>query len=134
MKKITLTVDPIIITKDRKVVLVRRKFYPFKDYWVIPGGKLEHGEILEHACVREAKEETGLKVKITKLVGVYSDPRRDPRGHYVSVAFLCKPIGGRIRKKTRETKEVRKFSPEEVKRLKLGFDHRKILKDSRFLA
>jgi 8-oxo-dGTP diphosphatase len=132
MKKITLTVDPIIVTKDGKVILVRRVFDPYKDHWAFPGGIVEYGETVENAARREAKEETGLDVQIEKLIGVYSDPRRDPRGHFVSVCFLCKPVGGELRT-SEETKEVKAFSKEELKSIKLAFDHGKILKDIGFI-
>jgi len=131
-RAITLTVDPIIITNEGRVILVKRVFDPYKDHWAIPGGIVEYGETVENAVVREVKEETGLDIKIEKLIGVYSDPRRDPRGHFVSVCFLCKPVGGSLRT-SKETKEVKAFSKEEVKSLKLAFDHEKILKDTGFI-
>ena len=125
-----LTVDAVILTKDGKVVLVRRKFEPFAGSYALPGGFVECGETVEAACVREAWEETGLKVEIVRLVGVYSDPKRDPRGHTASVAFLCRPAGGKLVESTDETKDVKAFSKSETKKLKLAFDHRKILKDA----
>jgi 8-oxo-dGTP diphosphatase len=129
-KTITLTVDPIILTNDG-VVLVKRSFDPYKDHWALPGGIVEYGETVEVAAVREAKEETGLDIKIEKLAGVYSDPNRDPRGHFVSVCFLCVPVGGALTTSV-ETKEVKIFSKEEIKSIKLAFDHQKILKDVGF--
>jgi 8-oxo-dGTP diphosphatase len=132
MKKITLTADPIIITQDKKIILVKRVFDPYKDHWALPGGIVEYGETVEDAAIREAKEETGLDIKIEKLIGVYSDPDRDPRGHFVSVCFLCKPVGGNL-ETSEETKEVRTFSKEELKGIKLAFDHGKILRDIGFI-
>ena len=125
---IKLTVDSIILTEGNEIVLVRRNYEPFKDYWAIPGGIVEYGETVEHAAIREAKEETGLDIKIDKLLGVYSDLKRDPRGHFVSICFLCKSVGGKL-ESSDETKEVRFFSKEELKNIKLAFDHEKILKD-----
>ncbi|HWP91393.1 MAG TPA: NUDIX hydrolase [Thermodesulfobacteriota bacterium] len=132
MKKITLTADPVIITDDKKIILVKRVFDPYQDQWALPGGIVEYGETVEEAAIREAKEETGLDIKIEKLVGVYSAPDRDPRGHFVSVCFLCKPVGGEI-KTSEETKEVKAFSKEEIKGIKLAFDHGKILRDIGFI-
>ncbi len=132
-KSITLTVDPIIITDDGKVVLVKRSFDPYKDYWALPGGIVEYGETVEDAVAREAKEETGFYIKIEKLVGVYSDPKRDPRGHFVSVCFLSKIVGGELTI-SEETKEVKLFSRDELKSLKFAFDHEKILRDVGFIV
>ncbi len=90
MKPVTplLTVDIVIIHKE-KLALVRRKNPPFQDQFALPGGFVELGETVETAAVREAKEETGLDVEIIKLLCVYSEPSRDPRGHTVSVVFLA---------------------------------------------
>jgi 8-oxo-dGTP diphosphatase len=130
-KAITLTVDPIILTNDGKVVLVKRSFDPYKDHWALPGGRVEYGETVEVAVIREAKEETGLDIKIEKLAGVYSEPNRDPRGQFVSICFLCVPVGGTLAT-SEETKEVKIFSKGEIKSIKLAFDHQKILKDIGF--
>ncbi|MCK4531902.1 MAG: NUDIX hydrolase [Candidatus Aenigmarchaeota archaeon] len=125
-----LTVDPLILTKENEVVLVKRKFDPFAGYYALPGGFVEYGETAEEACVREALEETGLKVEIEKIIGVYSDPKRDPRGHVISIVFLCKQIGGELAKETKETKEAKSFARQELKKTRLAFDHEKILKDA----
>src|SRR3990170_297422 len=87
-----LTVDALIIY-DGKLVLVKRKNAPYQDRFALPGGFVEVGETVEAATVREAKEETGLDIEIIKLLGVYSDPSRDPRGHTVSVCYLAKGSG-----------------------------------------
>ena len=80
----TPTVDIIIYAPGRGIVLVERKNPPLG--WALPGGFVEYGESCEAAAVREAKEETGLDVVLTGLVGVYSDPARDPRGHTMASA------------------------------------------------
>lgn len=74
------------------------------------------------------KEELGISVKIKKLIGVYSDPKRDPRYHNVSVAYLCQPIQ---RAKIRLNQEASEFKYFSLKKLpkKIGFDHRKIISD-----
>ena len=85
-----LTVDAVILYNNKKdIVLIKRKNPPFKNGYALPGGFVDVGETVEDACIREALEETNIKVKIIKLIGVFSDPKRDPRGHTVSVAFLC---------------------------------------------
>ncbi len=119
-----VTVDVVIKRRDGAWVMIKRNFPPFKGYWALPGGFVEVGESVEHAAIRESKEETGLEVKLLKLVGVYSSPARDPRRHTISVAFLAKPIKGKL--KSSEEGEVRWFKrfPE-----KIAFDHEKILRD-----
>lgn len=92
------TVD-IAITDGKRIVVVKRGREPFKGKWVLPGGFIEYGETAENAAVREAFEETGMKVKLTSILGVYSAPDRDPRGHHISIVFVAtalngEPIGG----------------------------------------
>ena len=69
------------------MLLIRRKHDPYAGCYALPGGFVEIGETVEAACRREAREETGIEVGELRLVGVYSDPSRDPRGHTVSVAY-----------------------------------------------
>ena len=88
-----VTVDNIIYflgekTKLLWVLMVKRKNYPYKGCWALPGGFLDVGkENTEQATLRELQEETSLELKNTKLFGVYSDPDRDPRDHVVSVVY-----------------------------------------------
>jgi len=81
------TVDVVIFVPHRGIVLVARKNPPLG--WALPGGFVDYGETCEAAAVREAKEETGLDVELTGLLGVYSDPARDPRGHTMSVVYTA---------------------------------------------
>jgi len=89
----SLTVDAVWIRRGR-LLLVRRGRPPFRGSWALPGGFVELGETVEDAVLRELVEETGLHGRRGPLVGVYSDPRRDPRHHNVSVAFLIRGPGG----------------------------------------
>lgn len=123
----SLTVD-IIIEKDGGIVLVKRKNNPFKGSWAIPGGFVEYGETVEDAARREAKEETGLLVELKGLVGVYSDPERDPRGHVVSICYSAREKGGSLHPDT-DAADVKVFK--EIPWNKLAFDHEKILKEYR---
>lgn len=84
-----LTVDCVIFAPDGRVVLIRRANEPFQGSYALPGGFVDVGETVEAACVRETREETGLRATNLRLIGVFSDPGRDPRGHSVAVAFLA---------------------------------------------
>ena len=120
-----LTVDLIIeLGASRKLVLIRRKNPPYG--WALPGGFVDEGETVEDAARREALEETSLHVELTRQFHVYSDPRRDPRGHTVSVVFVAKAEG--IPRGADDAKEARLFSEEDLPK-ELAFDHGAILKD-----
>ena len=120
-----LMVD-VIIPSEGRVVLIRRGSDPYEGLWALPGGFVEVGETTEDAAAREAKEETGLDVEIVHLVGVYSDPDRDPRGHNVSVAFVVRVIGGDLTAAS-DAAEVSVLDPNSVE---LAFDHAKIVADA----
>ncbi len=81
------TVDMIIHVPERGVVLVERGRPPYGH--ALPGGFIEEGETAEEAAVREAMEETGLRITLEGLLGVYSDPARDPRRHTMSVVYIA---------------------------------------------
>ena len=129
MKSPYLTVDAVIICEDDSTVLIKRKYDPYKDSWALPGGFVEWGETVESAVVREVKEETGLEVEIIKLVGVYSDPKRDPRGHTVTICYLTRRINGNLKADT-DASTAQHFKKDEILKLKLAFDHDTILKDA----
>jgi len=120
------TVDVVIAVPGDRVVLVRRKHPP--PGWAMPGGFVEVGETLEAAAVREAREETGLEVRLEELLYVYSDPRRDPRRHTLAAVFLGRadgaPVGGD------DAAEARAF-PWTGLPAPLAFDHAEILADAR---
>lgn len=120
-----LTVDVVVEldAHDGKIVLVERRNEP--SGWALPGGFVDIGETVEQAAVREAKEETGLDVQLHGLLGVYSDPERDPRGHTASVVFVAsatgEPSGGD------DAADARAFDP--CKPPAMAFDHARILAD-----
>ncbi len=120
-----LTVDAIIIYEE-KIVLIKRKNPPYKDMFALPGGFVDIGETVEEAVIREAKEETSLDIEIIRLAGVYSDPKRDPRGHTVSIAFVA--LGYGELKAGDDAGEVELIDMEKVP--KLAFDHNKIIEDA----
>jgi 8-oxo-dGTP diphosphatase len=122
------TVDVVIALPGDRVVLVARRFPPLG--WALPGGFVDEGETVEAAAVREAREETGLEVTLTDLLGVYSDPRRDARRHTMSTVYLGRaagePIGGD------DAAEARAFAWSGLP-APLCFDHAEILADARRL-
>lgn len=121
-----LAVDAIVPYQGG-VVLIERSHPPFEGHFALPGGFVEIGETVEQACLREVREETGLLVEVKELLGVYSEPGRDPRGHVVSVVFLTEVQSGSLEAQS-DAKSVRIF-PEIPE--KLAFDHRKILRDAK---
>lgn len=124
-----LTVDAVICDPELGVLLIRRRNPPFQDCWALPGGFVEVGETCEAACRREAREETGLTVEIAGLLGVYSDPARDPRGHTVSAVFLCRAEAGTLAGAD-DAAEARWFA--DLVGVELAFDHGRVLADAGF--
>ena len=93
------TVDIVLIREvqeSRHILLIRRASDPFQGKFALPGGFVEYGETTEDAIVREFLEETGLNVRVKNLIGVYSDPKRDPRGHTISVVYELIKIDGML--------------------------------------
>jgi 8-oxo-dGTP diphosphatase len=126
MKKFPrLAVDAVVLDGDC-IVLIKRRNPPFRGMWALPGGFVEYGETVEDAVKREVREETGLDAEVWKLVGVYSDPCRDPRGHIISICFLCRSVAGTLKADT-DSVDVRKFKLSKIP--ELAFDHKKILGD-----
>jgi len=126
-----LTVDAIIEMDhgggSPGIVLVRRRYAP--PGWALPGGFVDIGETVATAARREAREETGLDVELTDLLGVYSDPKRDPRGfHTVGVVFIARasgqPVGGD------DAAEARVFALDALP-ADIPFDHPLIIEDYR---
>jgi 8-oxo-dGTP diphosphatase len=118
-------------TKDARVVLVKRAHPPLQAQWSIPGGVLEVGELVRAAAVREAREETGLIVETSDLLGVYDRILRNPEQrvqyHYVLIDFLCRPLGGEL-KAASDAAEVRWFTREELPALKLAEDTQDVIR------
>jgi 8-oxo-dGTP diphosphatase len=125
-----ISVDCVVIDARGWVLLVRRRHPPFKGRLALPGGFVEIGETVEAACRRELFEETGVRAGQLRLIGVYSDPSRDPRGHNCSVAFLTRV--GRAKARAGDDAAAAEWI-KNGSRLPLAFDHAKILGDARAL-
>lgn len=120
-----ITTDGIIIN-NKKILLIKRKNPPFQGMWALPGGFVEYNETTEKAVIREIIEETGLKTKIHKLAGVYSDPKRDPRGHTITIVYILEIIGGKLLAND-DAADVEFFSLNNLPNL--SFDHEEIIKE-----
>jgi 8-oxo-dGTP diphosphatase len=123
-----LTVDALITDENGKIILIKRKNNPFQGSWALPGGFVEYGETVEEAVLREVKEETGILIEILGLLGVYSDPGRDPRGHMITICFLTLKTEGKLKSDT-DAQDVSSFTVKEALKMDLAFDHHEILKD-----
>jgi len=118
-----LTVDIIIRCHDG-IVLIERKNPPHG--WALPGGFVDYGESLEAAAIREAYEETGLKISLTEQMHTYSDPERDPRHHTVSTVFIATAQG--TPKADDDARQAAIFTAGNLPS-PVVFDHPTILKD-----
>ena len=124
----SLTTDIFIYNTDLNFILIKRKNDPYKDYWALPGGFVEYGESVETAAAREAKEETNIDVELEDLVGVYSKPDRDPRGHTITVAYTARGDFN-IKKAGSDAGDINIFSKEKLDKINIAFDHEKIITD-----
>ena len=126
LDKVVLTTDVVITDAADRVLLIRRGHEPFKEVWSLPGGKVDPGETVEQAALREVKEELRVDVELGALLGVYSEPGRDPRGSYISIVWRGTITSG-VPSLTEEARAIKWLSKGEA--CDLGFDHGTILRD-----
>jgi 8-oxo-dGTP diphosphatase len=122
-----LAADGVVFDAVGRVLLVRRKNPPFRGRYALPGGFVDIGETVQDACRRELLEETGVKVGKLRLVGVYSDPKRDPRCHVCTAVFLAS--ARRATPRAGDDAAAAEWVADWSK-VALAFDHAKILADA----
>ena len=132
--EVKYTIDAVITTEEGGVVLIKRKYPPFRDYYALPGGFIQKGETAKQALFREVKEETNLDVKIIGKIGYYDEVGRDPRGRVESTAFKCLiTLDSPEMRSGDDSKHVEIISKERLNTIELAFDHAKILRDANVL-
>ena len=128
-KQPAIAVDCVVFDNEGRLLLIRRKNAPFKGKFALPGGFVEYGESTEAAARRELHEETRLKIgRQLHLVGVYSDPKRDPRGHTISVAYVA--VAARSARVRGGDDAASAEFVTDWRRLTLAFDHNIIVHDA----
>ena len=128
------TVDAVIQSDKQNIILIKRKYAPYKGKYALPGGFIKYNEDPEQAVIREVREETNLAIEIIKRIGTYDQKGRDPRGRIVSTAFRCRLIKDISRMKGGDDAIATKAIPiAEIKNMDLAFDHKLILKDAGIL-
>ncbi|MCA1219291.1 NUDIX domain-containing protein [Streptomyces sp. 8L] len=129
---IRLTADVVVLTPDGYVLLVKRKWEPYADYWALPGGHANRGEATTAAAIRELEEETSVQVAAEDLrqLGAWDTPGRDPRGRYVTVAYSAVVAAGTRAVAMDDARDVR-WWPLTGLPTRLAFDHEDILSAAR---
>jgi len=125
------TADAVIQDENQNIILIKRKYAPFKGKYALPGGFIKYNEDPEQAVIREVREETNLAVEIINKIGVYDQKGRDPRGKIVSTAFRCRLVRNLSRILGGDDAATAESIPiDKIRTMDLAFDHRKILKDA----
>lgn len=125
------TVD-VIIEQNSRILMIRRKNEPYKGCLALPGGFVDEGERIEDAARREANEETSLNIHLVGVLGVYSDSKRDPRGHLISTVFVGIVPSDNVSVEASaqdDASEVEWINLEAIIKSNIAFDHKKILSD-----
>lgn len=123
------TIDAIIHNDKNQILLIKRKNNPFENHLSLPGGFINYGEKVEDALKREVKEEVSLNIEPLEILGVYSDPKRDPRDHIMSIVFICLTMDELKGKAGDDALEMYWINLNEIDNYNLAFDHKIILHD-----
>jgi len=123
----SITVDCVVFDERERLLLIRRRNPPFAGQFALPGGFVDYGETTEAAARRELLEETGLQARDLRLIGVYSDPKRDPRGHTISIAYLVVTEDGAP---TAGDDAAEAEFRADWRELDLAFDHNEIVREA----
>jgi len=115
----------IVVIREGRVLLIRRAAPP--EGWALPGGFIDYGESAEAAARRELAEETSLRARELSLLGVYSDPGRDPRFHTLTVVYLAEVEG---EPHPGDDAADTQWFPLEQLPPDIAFDHRRIISDA----
>lgn len=124
------TVD-MVLEHNSKILLVKRKNNPYKGFLALPGGYVNDGERIEDAARREVNEETSLDIDLLNILGVYSDPSRDPRGHLISTVFVGRyPVDNNAEPSAGDdAEEIEWVALDDLHNSNIAFDHKRILFD-----
>ena len=131
--KVCLDCSAIIFDETRQKVLLTQR--ADNKQWCLPSGGVDPGETVEETCIREVCEETGLNVRVTKLVGVYSNPHRmveypdEKKAHVVGLSFSAEVVGGEL-SLSNETTDFGYFAIEEMDKLDMLLNHRERILDA----
>lgn len=128
-KKHRICCSDCVIVRDNKILMQKRSFGIWKGYWCLPGGKVDRGETIIHAAIRETKEESDLDVTKLHMLGIYDGKDRDQEQHGISIGFLCETNNAEP-KMSSEATEM-KFFPFDKLPEKIAFDHNLIIEDAK---
>jgi len=125
---IRYTADIVAVTPDRRVLLIERGWDPYEGHWALPGGHVDPGETSLAAAARELAEETGVQVTPADLrpIGVFDRPDRDPRGRYITAAYLAR-VPADTAVTAGDDARTARWWPLDALPARLAFDHADIL-------
>ncbi|MFT5365555.1 MAG: 8-oxo-dGTP diphosphatase [Candidatus Latescibacterota bacterium] len=115
----------VAILKENKILLTKREDF---EVWCVPGGAVDKGESIPQAAIREAKEETGLTIRLTRMVGLYGRPYNNQVIH--SILFAAEPISGDLKTQADEVIDIGYFTLKEALNLQLFADHAQRITDA----